>query len=354
MRNRETQIVSFDDDNIDEEIVKVIADGLASGKILAFPTETVYGIGALENQPEALEAIYELKGRAAAKQLAVYINHIDQLKVLSLKVPKCFNELFDRFLPGPLTVIIASKDGTKQGIRYPDCNVLSRLIAHLPVFLKGTSANVSGQESMTTAQEVYAKFKNRVDYIIDGGKCAYGVESTVLDLSQQPYVFLRKGMKYSEIKQFFIDKRLDFKTKKKILVICTGNTCRSPMVSGWLMHTLKKNKMDTLFEIDSCGIYAPFSIAPSQHALSVLQDEDIDLSWHRSKSMTKKLINDADKIIVMTADHKMAVTDLVKDADDKILVFGMHDPMGRGKAYYEETLDLIKEKVEDNFQWIVE
>jgi len=188
-----TQVFSFDEHKIDSSALQIVASELEKGKIVAFPTETVYGIGALENYPDAIDAIYELKGRSNKKPLAIYINNLNQVKQMKLELPSFFDDFVALFWPGPVTLLVQDVNKQKQGIRYADNCTVNSILSLLKHQLRGTSANESGSECLITAQDVYKKFKNKIDYIVDTGKCKYGTESTVLDVSTKPCIVIRKG-----------------------------------------------------------------------------------------------------------------------------------------------------------------
>jgi len=352
MKHVETQIFSFDPSHIDDNALKIISDGVCVGKIVAFPTETVYGIGSLHTNRETLNRICELKGRAETKPFALYIHNIKQLEEFHFIFPHYFKIITDTFWPGPLTLIIETKHGEKHGIRFPEQPITKRFLMLLPTLLKGTSANRSGEQSITNAQDVYKQFKNMIDFIIDGGVCKYGQESTVIDTTFVPCVVIRKGILWENIEAFFNTHNINYLAKKKVLIVCTGNTCRSPMVSGVLIDSFKRMNLIHTIEIDSCGVYSPFSIAPSQYAIDVLRNEGIDISWHRSKSITPKLIHEADKIIVMTKEHELIVNEMSKKVQNKILVLGISDPLGKGLQFYKETFLIIKSNLEEMIAWI--
>lgn len=188
-------------DGVDERKIKVAARLILEGKLVAFPTETVYGLGADALNEEAVKRIFEAKGRPADNPLIVHIADFNDLKKLAREVPKEAKLLAERFWPGPLTIVLPKKDEvplvTTGGldtvaVRMPAHEIALALIrASTPV--AAPSANISGKPSPTLAEHVVDDFYGRIEAIIDGGPTKVGVESTVIDLSSERPTLLRPG-----------------------------------------------------------------------------------------------------------------------------------------------------------------
>ena len=353
MSGSETKVFSCDETAVDDKAIAEVAQALNNGAVIGFPTETVYGIGCLDSFEEAKERIFYLKSRSVNQPLAYYINSLEMLGSLPVIVPEYFSSFAEQFLPGPVTVIFKGTDGVKYGVRYSASAALNALISQLSSFLRGTSANVSGKPSSLTAQEVFSQFNGNIDYIIDTGKSVHSLDSNVIDMSSECVVILRKGAGLKKIEKFFCNKNIEYKVKKKILVVCTGNTCRSPMVQGWVNYLLHEKGLGQLYDVSSCGIYAPFNVSAAKESIASLAEEGIDISWHKSKTVTETQLAKADKILVMTKDHEYSLSSINPNISDKIKVLEVPDPIGRGLNYYKITFALIKEKIEENWAWIV-
>jgi len=175
---------------------------LKKGGVIAFPTETVYGLGASILIPEAAERIYRIKGRAQHKALPLVLSDISQISQVSSAFPEIARVLAERFWPGPLTLVVFKSDkvsntitsgGNTIAIRISSHPVAIALIEGLGVPITGTSANISGKPSPVTADEVLHQLDNSVDLIIDGGKCPGGIESTIIDVTKEVPVIIREG-----------------------------------------------------------------------------------------------------------------------------------------------------------------
>jgi len=175
---------------------------LKRGGVIAFPTDTVYGLGADAFRSEAAERIYEMKKRPTHLPLPLLIGDVEQLAVLAAKpLPEIVLFLAKRFWPGGLTLVLpkaANLPGyvgnTNIAVRVPDHPICLTLIQAINNPLIGTSANISGKPSMVTAGEVRQQLGNEVDFIIDGGRCPGGGESTVVDVTGGGAVILRHGI----------------------------------------------------------------------------------------------------------------------------------------------------------------
>lgn len=175
---------------------------LQEGGLVAFPTETVYGLGANALDPEAVNKIFAAKGRPSDNPLIVHISSMDMLSDLVREIPPMAERLAKAFWPGPLTLVLPKSDlvggAVTAGldtvaVRMPEHPVALRLIALAGVPVAAPSANTSGRPSPTVAQHVVEDLHGQVDVIIDGGPVGLGVESTVLDVTSNPPMILRPG-----------------------------------------------------------------------------------------------------------------------------------------------------------------
>jgi len=180
-----------------DEIVSL----LRSGGVIAFPTDTAYGLGADPFTDAAIDRIFEVKGRSEDKPILLLVDSVAMAE--SVTTPSAaFYKLVEQFWPGPLTVILpAAKSvplkltaGTRTvGVRWPRAGFAVNLMRHFGRPITATSANRSGRPAAVTAEEVRAQLDERIDALIDGGPLPFGGGSTVIDLSMDPPVLLREG-----------------------------------------------------------------------------------------------------------------------------------------------------------------
>lgn len=200
---------------ISNEIEKAVSI-LKNGGLVAVPTETVYGLAGNGLDEAAVKSIYEVKGRPEIKALSLMVDGADSIERYCKDVPQQAYWLAEKFWPGPLTIILRSKEiippivragGETVGLRCPDHPMTLRLLRAANIPLAAPSANPSGKPSPKNAAQVAEYFDGRIDGIIDGGQCGIGLESTIIDLSCVPYRILRQGaLPEQEIWQALADK----------------------------------------------------------------------------------------------------------------------------------------------------
>ena len=179
------------------------AAAIKQGELVAFPTETVYGLGADATNEDAVKNVYLAKGRPSDNPLIVHVNSIEMVEQYAAEIPDNARKLMAKFWPGSLTIILKIKKGALSktvtgglstvAFRFPDCQPTLDLIAKAGVPMVGPSANTSGKPSPTTAQHVYHDLNGKITGILDNGPTRVGVESTVLDMSTDTPVILRPG-----------------------------------------------------------------------------------------------------------------------------------------------------------------
>lgn len=196
-----TRILKIDENNADEVIAQA-GEVLKNGGLVAFPTETVYGLGGDALKEDAAHKIYSAKGRPSDNPLIVHIADIAALDELAYDIPDSAYKLADTFWPGPLTMIFKKKEivpyGTTGGldtvaVRMPSHPVAAKLIKDSGVYIAAPSANLSGRPSPTRAEHVIEDMDGRIDMIIDGGAIEIGIESTIVDMTSDVPMILRPG-----------------------------------------------------------------------------------------------------------------------------------------------------------------
>lgn len=196
------RIIIEDRNHIKDEELKEAASILRSGGLVAFPTETVYGLGGNALDEDAARKIYAAKGRPSDNPLIAHVSCVEEVAPLVKEIPEAGRKLMEAFWPGPLTMIFPKSEkvpyGTTGGldtvaIRMPDDPVANRLIALAGVPVAAPSANTSGRPSPTTADHVWQDMNGRIEMIIDGGPVGIGVESTIVDVSSAVPSVLRPG-----------------------------------------------------------------------------------------------------------------------------------------------------------------
>lgn len=202
----DTKLVKINDiehmDNNEDQVLQEAARVIRKGGLVAFPTETVYGLGANALDEEAAKKIYAAKGRPSDNPLIAHISCMEELPALVAEIPAAARKLAERYWPGPLTMVFPKSaivpHGTTGGldtvaIRMPSDPIANRLIALSGVPIAAPSANTSGRPSPTMAEHVWQDMNGKIEMIIDGGPVGIGLESTIVDVSGEVPTLLRPG-----------------------------------------------------------------------------------------------------------------------------------------------------------------
>lgn len=298
----------------------IAAKALSCGKLVAFPTETVYGLGANALNPDAVKSIFTAKGRPQDNPLIIHIAQKEDIYKFVKSVPETAKKILDALTPGPITIVLEKSDiipdivtagGSTVAIRIPESEIARELIRRAGVPVAAPSANTSGKPSPTKASHVAEDLLDAVEFIVDGGACRVGLESTVIDLTVTPPTILRPGgvtheqltdllgdvcgykkgdsdesapkspgMKYRHYAPTAdmtvyqgancreeIKKEILTCTKKKIYILTAGDFKYESVYSincGKTPEEYSKNLFDALRQADNCGaqvIFAEFPFA---------------------------------------------------------------------------------------------
>lgn len=194
----ETLLLSAKDQNTPH----LAAELIRNGQLVAIPTETVYGLGADGLNPTAVAKIYAAKGRPQDNPLILHVTGMEQVETLCHSIPQAAYKLAQRFWPGPLTIVLPAKECVPKcttgglstvAVRCPACDVTRQIIALSGVPIAAPSANISGKPSTTSAEHVIHDHEGNIPMVVDGGPCQVGVESTIVDLTEERPRLLRPG-----------------------------------------------------------------------------------------------------------------------------------------------------------------
>lgn len=197
-----TEIAVLTEDNIDKTVIERAGDILRAGGLVAFPTETVYGLGGDALNPESSKKIYAAKGRPSDNPLIVHITSMEALQKIVTEIPEGARILSKRFWPGPLTMIFKKNDIVPRettggldtvAVRMPSNKIAAAMIDAAGGYVAAPSANLSGRPSPTVAKYVIEDMNGRIDMIIDGGDSDVGLESTIVDFTSGEPMILRPG-----------------------------------------------------------------------------------------------------------------------------------------------------------------
>jgi protein-tyrosine phosphatase len=351
------------------DIVHRAVQALAEGKLVAFPTETVYGVAASALNPEAVARLREAGGAQGAAPLALAIKSADDALDYAPNLSAVGMRLARRCWPGPVVLEVKSvpKDSLMrqlptavQGAVAPEGDVALCVPAHQtihdvlrmlagPLVLRSTGHN--GQANSLTAQEVTAALGDDVQLVLDDGRSRYGQPPSVVRLDGNQFEVVRCGV----VSQQTI-KRL---ASLMIVFVCTGNTCRSPMAEAICRKLFAERrgcKIDELEDrgvvVASAGIAAMMGGMPAAEAVEVMSSVyGVNVSDHEAQPVTAQLVRHADYILTMTRSHRQALLQEWPEAAARTFQLchnrtDVSDPIGSPVESYRRCAEQIRAELE--------
>jgi L-threonylcarbamoyladenylate synthase len=364
-----TQIIKIDTNHIDDSAVREAAAVIDAGGLVAFPTETVYGI-ACRVSNASLEKLNQLKGRTAEKYYTLHIASSDDVfkyvPTMGLRAKKLVKSAW----PGPLTIVfeLDDKDLKLQkarfqhevfdnlyrdgsiGLRCPDNPVAKKLLSFTTSAVVAPSANLTNQPPAVHPDQVSARFTGQVDIILDAGPCKFSKSSTIAKIGKTGIEILREGvLSESQVLEM---------AKVTFLFVCTGNSCRSPMAEYLFKKYLAEKivcPVDALeqkgYIIKSAGTMGLVGYPATDNAINACMAKGVDISAHRSSALTRYLIEQSDLIYVMSRAHGQAVVEISPEAAEKCMLLAedrdIEDPIGQSQSVYDSCADLIEKGVKN-------
>ncbi len=358
-----TEVIDLQKVEDPRDVVHRIVEYLCNGKLVALPTETVYGIAASALQPAAVERLRELKARDGDKPFALAIRSGDECKDYVPDMSPLALRLSRRVWPGPVTLVLPNShqdsavfqlDPEVQkavtpagtiGIRVSPDELLEQVLSLIAGPLALTSANFAGQPPATDDSGL-EQLDGHVDLIIKAGKTHFGAPSTVVQVDGESVRVLREGV----VDRATIDQLGGFIG----VVVCTGNTCRSPMGEAIFKKLVAGKVGCEISELEnrgitivSGGIAAGPGAPAAMQSVTVMEGFGMDISEHQSRPVTARLANFADLVLTMTNGHRRAIVSQWPTLESRVRTMrsdggDIADPIGSPIPVYQACAEQIE------------
>jgi len=371
----ETRVIKIDRAKIDAALIEEAAKIIDAGGLVAFPTETVYGI-ACRVETKSLERLNEVKGRQPEKPYTLHIGRKEDVAEYAPVIGLRARKLIEKLWPGPLTIVFELKPeqiaaqrvklsremfenlykNNSIGIRLSDDAVASKLLQAVKWPVVAPSVNIADERPATDAEQVLANFRGKLDVVIDGGASRYKKSSTIVKIGAYDLRMLREGVYTAE--------QVRQAATVGFLFVCSGNTCRSPMAAGMFRKYLAEKCGCTIDQIEekgykilSAGTMGIIGMPATAQAAAVCETRGVDITGHRSSALSRQLIAQSDVIYAMSCFHLSQIVSICPEAADKCSLLAeavdIPDPIGQTEEFYDNVASVIEGAVKKRIEELV-
>ncbi len=350
------------------DVVHRAVQALAEGKLVVFPTESVYGVAASALDTAAVERLYQWKGANENQPLSLALKSSDDALDYVPEMPELARRLSRRCWPGPMMLVVrdAHRDSVISVLPAPVRSAVAprgsialRVPAHPAVQavlrlcagpLVWTGANPAGAKYATTATEALEHLHDHVALVLDDGRCKFAQPPAIVRVEPQGLHVERQGvLTESSLRQL---------SSYMLVFVCTGNTCRSPMAEVIMRNMLAQKLKIPLDQLEqrgilvmSAGVAATAGSGPSPEAVTVMSHRGLDLSHHESQPLSERLVRFADVILTMTRGHRDAILAHWPFAAGRVHVVSLDgpdvaDPIGGPEEMYQHCATQIERNLQ--------
>jgi tRNA threonylcarbamoyl adenosine modification protein (Sua5/YciO/YrdC/YwlC family) len=349
------------------DVVHRAVQTLAEGGLVAFPTETVYGLAASALDECAVARMIKVKGRSNNKPLTLAIKSAEEALDYAPDMCPLAQRLARRCWPGPITIVVddshpeslvrrlsplvqkAVSPENAIGLRVPGHQVILDVMRMMAGPLALSSANRSGRPEAITAAEVLDNLGEELDLLLDDGRCRFGQPSSVVRVQGNHFEVLRQGV--------VPQRTLQRLSNLLLLFVCTGNTCRSPMAEALCRDLIARRLHCKIEELEdrgvvvmSAGIAAMMGGKATPEALQTMEQLGLDLASHETQPLTESLVRHADMIFTMTQSHREAILAQWPSASSRTRLLcregcDISDPIGGPLERYQRCMEQIRQEL---------